>query len=239
VCPISIAGAAFPGLGARCSFPRQLLLYSIAAVCHFAWASRPSSGEDARDAKTTLAAVVGHWQSRHNRAIGETAACGCRGVPSHGACRSPTDRSRRHRITAAGRRTGAKPLSAAQPRLPSEARELLPWGGCRGGNAPAPALFSGLRGRGDAATLLKWRASAFWQGGVAALRRKKINADRMAFPPLPSTASQYDLRLRRRPRLRRGCRQEGPFSCALPPPAAAAEAGVSAIARRTSSRWRT
>jgi hypothetical protein len=30
-CPISIAGAAFPGLSARCSFPRQLLLYSIAA----------------------------------------------------------------------------------------------------------------------------------------------------------------------------------------------------------------
>ena len=29
-CPISIAGAAFPGLSARCSFPRQLLLYSIA-----------------------------------------------------------------------------------------------------------------------------------------------------------------------------------------------------------------
>jgi hypothetical protein len=28
----------------------------------------------------------------------------------------------------------------------------------------------------------------------------------MAFPPLPSTASQYDLRLRRRPRLRRGLR---------------------------------
>jgi hypothetical protein len=88
-----------------------------------------------------------------------------------------------------GRRKGAKPLSAAQPRLPSEARELLPRGGCRGGNAPAPARFSGLRGRGDAATLLKLRASSFWQGGVAALRRKKINADRMAFLPLPSTAS--------------------------------------------------
>ena len=46
-------------------------------------------------------------------------------------------------------------------------------GGAGGGNAPAPALFSGLRGRGDAATLLKLRASSFWQGGVAALRRKK------------------------------------------------------------------
>jgi hypothetical protein len=86
---------------------------------------------------------------------------------------------------AGARAPGAKPLSAAQPRLPSEARELLPRGGCRGGNAPAPALFSGLRGRGDAATLLKLRASSFF---------------------LPSAAPQYDLRLRRQPRLCRGLR---------------------------------
>ena len=79
-------------------------------------------------------------------------------------------------------------------------------GGAGGGTPPLQRFFPGLRGRGDAATLLKLRASSFWQGGVAALRRKKINADRMAFPPLPSTASQYDLRLRRRPRLRRGLR---------------------------------
>jgi hypothetical protein len=55
-----------------------------------------------------------------------------------------------------------------------------------GGGRPRPsAFFPGLRGRGDAATLLKLRASSFF---------------------LPSTAPQYDLRLRRQPRLCRGLR---------------------------------
>jgi hypothetical protein len=125
----------------------------------------------------------------------------------HAAPATPPAAAPKREARGPGRRKGAKPLSAAQPRLPSEARGLLPGGVCRGGDAPAPAPFSGLRGRGDAATLLKLRASSF---------------------SLPSLAPQYDLRLRRQPRLCRGLRgfaqrpartpASASNSCHKPPP---------------------
>jgi hypothetical protein len=86
-CPISVS---------ETPFPCHHLAYSIVAR----WASQLSfrvsvttfvRGERAWR-RTNSAAVVGHWQSRHNRAIGETAACGCvGGRPSHLSIRS-TDR---------------------------------------------------------------------------------------------------------------------------------------------------
>ena len=61
-------------------------------------------------------------------------------------------------------------------------------GGAGGGTPPPQRFFSGLRGRGDAATLLKLRASSFWQGGVAALRRYLLGRSfsiLLSFPLVP------------------------------------------------------
>jgi hypothetical protein len=69
--------------------------------------------------------------------------CGCGGSACGGGGRGGGGGGGkwRRRWRRSGRRKGAKPLSAAQPRLPSEARELLPRGGVQGGERPRPSVF--------------------------------------------------------------------------------------------------
>jgi hypothetical protein len=77
---------------------------------------------------------------------------------------------------------------AAQPRLPSEARELLPRGGGQGGGRPRPsAFFSGLRGRGGAFTVSEQRAArCIAAAGVTAPTRMH---GRLPWQQLPGTSS--------------------------------------------------